>query len=366
MYFLGKAANFSGKEARRHTFAIGSKKDSEALEEYLALRYEAAKTNVALTANGRSALAIALKTLLPKNSKVLINGFTCHAVLEGVLAAKCTPIYADINKKTLHYDAKILENILTKYKDLKAIIIQNSLGIAVDIKPIEKIAKKHGLIIIEDLAHCIGVHYADGREAGTVGDATALSFGKGKAVDTISGGAVIIRGEENKLKIRPTKRQKFSHTFRARWYPFFGSLLRALDKIHLCKIFTAVLLKIHFIERSADAKLDITRRMPHWQAKLALEKLEKRKNAKKPLRDFFLVKDRDKVLKELKAAGYDFSEFWYEVPVSPARYYDKVHFPEKECINSVNVAKCIINTPDYYKKSEIAPAIKIIKENLDE
>lgn len=366
MYFLGKAANFSGKEARRHTFAIGSKKDSEALEEYLALRYEAAKTNVALTANGRSALAIALKTLLPKNSKVLINGFTCHAVLEAVIAAKCVPIYADIDLQNLHYDSKILENNIKKYKDLKAIIIQNTLGIPVDIKPIEKTAKKNNLVIIEDLAHCIGAHYNDGREVGTVGDAAALSFGKGKAIDTISGGAVVIRKKESVLKNKPEKRQKLSDTLRARWYPFFGAFSRALNHIHLDKINTALLLKIHFIERSADAKLNIEKRMPHWQAKLALSKLETRKNATKPLRDFFLVKNRDKVLAELKATGFDFTEFWYEVPISPARYYKKVHFPEKECPNAVKVAEHIVNIPDYYKKSELKPAIKIIKENLDE
>ena len=127
-----------------------------------------------------------------------------------------------------------------------------------------------------------------------------------------------------------------------------------------------MLLKIHFIERSADAKLNVEKRMPHWQAKLALEKMRKLTKTNKPLREFFLVKNRDEVLAKLKKAGFNFDEFWYEVPISPARYYKKVHFPEKECPNATLVAAKIVNIPNYYKKSDLKPAIKIIKENLDE
>lgn len=366
MYFLGKAANFSRKDVFKHTFAVGTKKDSSSLEKYLAKRYVAEEKNIALTANGRSALSIALKTFLPKNSKVLINGFTCHAVLEAVLAAKCIPIYADIISETFHYDAKSLQNAIKKHSDLKAIIIQNTFGIPADVEPIQKIAKKNQIFIIEDLAHCIGTQYKTGEEAGTIGDATALSFGKGKSVDTISGGAVIIRAKETKLVNKPTKRQKASDTMRARWYPFFGSSVRALDKIHLGRFLTAALLKIHFIERSADAKLNTAKRMPHWQAKLALQKMQKLKKATSPLREPFLVKNRDQVLQKLKKAGFNFDEFWYEVPISPSRYYQKTHFPEKECPNATKIAAKIINVPNYYKKSELKPALKIIKENLDE
>ncbi|MBQ6510773.1 DegT/DnrJ/EryC1/StrS family aminotransferase [Candidatus Saccharibacteria bacterium] len=366
MFFLGRAANFSSQDKRHHTFAIGFKKDSNNLKNYLAKRYQASAENIALTANGRSALTIALKTFLSKDSKVLINGFTCHAVLEAVRAAKCIPIYADINLTTLHYDDKTLKAALTKYPDISAIIVQNTFSIPVNIKPIQKIAKENNLFIIEDLAHCVGAHYDNKTEVGTIGDATALSFGKGKAVDTISGGAVIIRKDTARLVDAPKKRQKLSDTLRARWYPLFGAISRGLARIHLDKINMAMLLKIHFIERSADAKLNVEKRMPHWQAKLALEKMRKLTKTNKPLREFFLVKNRDEVLAKLKKAGFNFDEFWYEVPISPARYYKKVHFPEKECPNATLVAAKIVNIPNYYKKSDLKPAIKIIKENLDE
>ena len=123
--------------------------------------------------------------------------------------------------------------------------------------------------------------------------------------------------------------------------------------------------KLHFVEKSADNKLDLTRRCTKWQAKLALKQInDLKKSGEGVIREFYLVNDRDKCLKELKKAGYHFDGFWYEKPISPERYYDKVHFPEKECPVATEVASEIINVPTYYKKSELALAYKIIEKYL--
>ena len=77
-----------------------------------------------------------------------------------------------------------------------------------------------------------------------------------------------------------------------------------------------------------------------------------------------MVRDRDEVLKELQKAGYYFGGFWYERPVSPERYYKKVHFPEAECLVAVEIAKQIVNFPTHYSKSDLAPARKIVEKYL--
>lgn len=360
MLFLGKAANYSRKDVFKHLFATGSKSDFDELTEEFAKHYGSDSEHVALTNTGRSALAIALKAVLPRDSKVVINGMTCYAVVQAVKAAGLVPIFADINEETLHYDKAELAKTLKKYPDIKAVIIQNTLGVAADIEGIEKFCKQRKLLIIEDLAHCAGLKYPDGREAGTVGVATALSFGKGKAIDTISGGAVILRDLNLPAIKKPTNLPKFSDRARARWYPFFGALMRASYKIHLNKIITGILLKFRWIERSADAKLDIKARLTCWQAKLVLRQLDDL-SKKMPLRDFYLVNDREKVLERLFKIGYCFDEIWYDPAVSPARYYDKVHFPEKECPKAVEISKQIINFPRHYKRSELSPALRLTK-----
>ena len=358
-YFLGEAAGYSRKARLHHTFTIGRAKDSATLRHHLAHRYFAAEESVALTKNGRSALALALKATLPKRSKIIVNAFTCYAVVEAIRAADCIPIFADIDESTLNFTTETIKKVLTE--DTKAIIIQNTFGNPVDIKSIEKLAKIHDLKLIEDLAHCAGFKYSDGREVGTVGIATALSFGKDKSIDTISGGAVIIRDPLYGPIGARTLAPKFSDTFRARFYPLFGAIYRTLSYIKLEKAWMWLLLKLHFVERSADNSLDLERRPAHFEAKLALEKFQKL-SPRRPLRDYRLVNNREVVLKKLREAGYFFDGFWYEKPVSPTRYYHKVHFPEAGCPVAMAVSNSIVNFPNYYPKKSLSKAYKIVEE----
>ena len=364
MYFLGAASNYSASDTFRHLFAFGTEKDSFKLRQFLAHHYKTDIGHVALLSNGRSALSVALKIAIPKDSKIVINGFTCKAVVEAVKSAGDIPIYADINPDFLHYDAKILTELIKKHPDIKAIIIQNTLGNPVDIAEIEKVTNKHNIAIIEDLAHCTGVFYPDGREAGTVGIAAALSFGKGKSIDTITGGAVVLNKNLPKMEARKNP-PKLSSTLRARWYPIFGAIGRFLTPVHLSKYWFGCLIKIHFIERSADSAIDSSVRLTHWQAKLALKQLKNLpKNGRPPIRQHYFVKNREELLEKLAKSGFYFSEIWYDTPISPARYYKNIHFPEKECPNSVSAAKEIINLPTHYEESKLQPAIKIIEEYL--
>ncbi len=357
MIFLGEASNLKGKTLH-HLFTHGRKKDSLVLKNYLLKTY--GTKEVFLTSNGRSALCLALKSLVPKNSEVVLNGFTCHAVLIAIKKAGCIPVYADIEKETLNYSPETLENLLKTHKNIKAFIIQNSLGNPVDIEKFEKIAKKYDLKLIEDLAHCAGRSYRDGRLIGSVGDASAFSFGKGKSIDTTTGGALIFHETPENLPKTPEKKPKFSQNFRARFYPIFGVFIRASFRTHTNKITAGLLLKLHLIERSADAPLDLSRRPAHWQSKLALEQFKNL--GKGPLREFCLVNNREELLKKLKKKGYYLDEIWYDVPVSPIRYYKNSGFNEKECPTATEVAKKIINLPTWIEKSKLKTAEKIIKE----
>ena len=362
---MGAAAGYTRRQRLKHTFTIGRERDRGALQRFLTQKYGG---QAILTKNGRSALALALKAYFKPGDAVIVNGFTCYAVYEAVKAAKLVPVWADINEEDLNFDTKTLEMVISKtHTPIKGIIIQNSLGNPVDIVAVEKFAKKHDLTIIEDLAHCAGVKYADGRETGTVGAATALSFGKDKSIDTISGGAVILRHPCKTPIEAPTKLPKISDILRARFYPLIGAISRGLSYIHLGGIFMRGMVKIHWVEKSADNKLDLKRKIAKFEAKLALKQLKSlKKSGERPIREFVLVENREKLIKELADAGYYFSGFWYERPVSPERYYKKVHFPEAECPVAVEAAQKIINLPTYYSKKDLELARKLVKEHTKE
>ena len=365
-YFLGVAAHFSAKETLAHTLAVGRERDRGALQRYLTQRYGG---RTILTKNGRTALALAFEAYFKPGDGVILNGFTCYAVYEAVKKAKLVPIWADIDKDSLNFDTDTLERAISAASatnpdtNIRGMVVQNSLGNPADIVAIEKFAKQHNLIIIEDLAHCVGTKYPDGREVGTVGAASALSFGKDKAIDTISGGAVVLRDPCNAAIKAPSKLPKISDTLRARFYPLFGAISRALSHVCLGGAWMRVLVKIHWVERSADNKLDTTRKIAKFEAKLALRQLKRlQRDNSGPLREFCLVDNRAKLLAELRQNGYYFDGFWYERPVSPERYYRKVHFPETECPVATEVASKIINLPTYYSKKDLQKAREIIRK----
>ena len=363
-FFLGLASGYSKKQRRAQFFSHGTEKDYYDLQNYILKEYQAHQ--VLITRNGRSAIAAGLKYYFKEKGEVIVNGFTCYAVVSGVKAAGMKPVYADIDQKTLNFTTETIKKVLTK--KTKAIIVQNTLGNMVEIKKIEAFAKKNGLVIIEDLAHCTGRFYPDGREAGTVGEIKVFSFGKEKSIDVINGGAVAFRNSVAPLVKIPKLRPPVSEVLRARWYPVFGAMFRGLSYVKLNGLFMRTLLLLKWVKKSAEGEIDFDkRRLSYFQAKQALLQIKNReKTGKKPLREFYLVENRDEMMKKLAKAGYYFSGFWYERPVSPERYYKKVHFPEEKCQNAVFVSEHIINFPNYYTKKELEPARKIIKEYLVE
>ena len=376
-YYLGMAVNYSSGGWLRHLFTVGRRKDYDALSRFLSRKYNG---EAILCKNGRSALTLALKAYFEPGDKILVNGFTCYAVYEAVRAAGLKPVFVDIDKKGLNFTVDTLSNVGAIVSDsqlalsrpsteasIRGIIVQNTLGNPVDIKAIEGFAREHDLTIIEDLAHCAGIRYSDRREAGTVGAAAVLSFGKDKSIDAVSGGAVVLRDPCKHEIGAPSLHPKLSDHLRARFYPMFGAMSRGLTYVRLGGVLMRCLVAIHWVEKSADNKLDLKRRPSKFQAKSALRQLQElRRNGEPALRDYYFVRDREKVLKELQREGYYFGGFWYEKPVSPSRYYQKVHFPEAECPNAVYAAEHIVNLPNYYTRRDLARARQIIKKHLEE
>ena len=383
--FTGFASNYSAKQIFRHTFASGSIKHSEALVSTLKKHYHA--NQALLYATGRAALAAAIKATIPAGSKIAIPGLTCYAVHQAVLSADCIPIYLDISVTNYNSSTKEFLRTLSRHPDINAVIVQNTLGLTINIAELEKIASKRKIVIIEDLAHCAGAHYSDGREVGTVGDAIALSFGKGKSIDTVRGGACLLHAKPLRPLLTPIELSKLSDRLRDRFYPLLGSKIRFLHHIKLGSAFSAFLFKFRFISRSADGPVELNKRLTHWQSALALRQFQnlpktaklRATNAAKiiatlslppipkgsaPLRVPILTPDPDTTLATLTKHHVHFDDIWYDTPVSPYRYYKQVKFPESICPNSVAISEHLLNIPTHYPAVKLTPALKILEKSL--
>ena len=366
-FFLGLSSQYSGLDVLRHTFAMGNEYDLSELRAFLAAHYGATFDHVAVYANGRTALSSAIKAVTKRGDKVVVTSLTCYAVIQAVKAAGCIPVFADVDKNTLHYGKKELEKAIENETNVHAVIVQNNLGIPADISGIEEVAKAHKLVIIEDLAHCAGVKYADGREAGTVGRVAALSFGKGKSIDTVSGGAVIFTDPLDRPVGQPDIPPNFKENFRARLYPLLCLKIRAGYHLHpkIGKGLTALFLKLHLIKRSADGVINPKLRLTFWQSRLALRQLQSLPHrGRRPIRDFYLVNNRNDLLKELEKNGFFFRDIWYDKPVAPERYFKKADYHPEACPVATELATQIINLPTWYDLAELKPAMKLISREL--
>ena len=368
MKFIAHASQFGLKKTLRQLFTFGFKRDSEKLKAYIADRYQVEAENVALYGSGRTALSEALKYFIKPGDKVAITALTCFAVVEAVRSAGGEPVYLDVNLQNLHFDAKNLEKACAKNPEIKAVIVQNNLACPCDMANVEVVAKKYNLTLIEDLAHCVGMDYPDGREAGTVGDAVIMSFGKGKSLDLISGGLLFLRKTDKRKKsfTIPTNLPSFADRFRTRLYPLFGAITRTLfhlqlGRLNFGRLYTAFLLQTHQIQKSADAKLDNSIRLTRWQARLALRDLKKIKH-RTPLRRFYFVENRAELLKKLTTAGFIMDDIWYSSSVSPERYYAQANFDEKACPKAVFAANHLINLPNWLNIFELAEARHLINQ----
>jgi len=161
--------------------------------------YVGARHAVAVN-SGTSALDIAVQALdLPRGSEIITTPFTFAATSNAILYNGHIPIFADIDPITrnIHPD-EIRKRISSK---TRAIIYVDYAGHPCAIDEIEKIAREHGLLLIEDACHALGTSYK-GRKIGTFADMTVFSFHPVKPITTGEGGAVVTENSELYAKLR--------------------------------------------------------------------------------------------------------------------------------------------------------------------
>ena len=120
--------------------------------------------------------------------EVIVTPNTFVATSLPILKEGGTPVFADIDPRTFNIDPeKVAEKVTSK---TKAVYVVHYAGLMVDMDPIMEIAKKHGLLVLEDCAHAVNAEYK-GRKAGSIGDMGAFSFHSLKNITTCGEGGMI-------------------------------------------------------------------------------------------------------------------------------------------------------------------------------
>ena len=156
--------------------------------EQVVASYVRANYGVAV-ANGTAALHCAMYALnIGPGDEVIVPPITFAATANAVCFMGGTPVFADVDKKTLLIDPDaVREKISPK---TRAIIGVDYAGLPCDWDQLRSIADEHGLYLVADGCHALGGEYK-GRKVGTLADITVFSFHPVKHIATGEGGMVV-------------------------------------------------------------------------------------------------------------------------------------------------------------------------------
>ena len=161
-----------------------TKKCSEWLEE----RFHAHK--VLLTTSGTTALDMAsLLCELQPGDEVILPSFTFSSSATAFVNYGARLVFVDVRPDTMNIDETKIEAAITDRT--KAILVMHYAGVACEMDTIMDIARRHGLLVVEDAAQGVMSTYK-GRALGTIGDFGCYSFHETKNYSMGEGGAVLI------------------------------------------------------------------------------------------------------------------------------------------------------------------------------
>jgi dTDP-4-amino-4,6-dideoxygalactose transaminase len=182
--------------------------------------------------SGTSALHLALLAAgVGSGDEVITVPFTFVASVAAVCYTGARPVLVDIDPRSFTMDPALIEAAITPRT--KAILPVHLYGQAADMDPIMEIARRHGIVVIEDAAQAHGAKYK-GRPVGSIGNMACFSFYPGKNLGAYGeGGAVTTSNAEYASTIRMLRDwgqdRKYHHMLRGynyRMEGFQGAILR--------------------------------------------------------------------------------------------------------------------------------------------
>ncbi|MGC1580017.1 MAG: DegT/DnrJ/EryC1/StrS family aminotransferase, partial [Candidatus Acidiferrales bacterium] len=282
------------------------------------------------TANGTDAIEIALRALgVGPGDECILPTNTFIATAEAVCRVGATPVLVDCaDDGTYLVDTDAVEAAVTERT--RAIIPVHLYGQIAPVERLAPIASRIGAWIVEDAAQAQGAH-RNGLAAGAIGDAAATSFYPGKNLGAYGdAGAVLARSDQLAARMRMIRdhgtRRKYEHEVLG-----VNSRLDTLQAV----VLSAKLRRLatwNATRRQAAARYD------ELLAGLSEVVLPRTLESNEHIWHLYVVQvpDRDRVLKELQAAGIGAGiHYSYPIHLTPAfatSRYPQGSFPVAERI----------------------------------
>lgn len=152
---------------------------------------------------------------LKEGDEVICPSYTFVSTINAFVLRGATPVFVDIDKRTLNIDVNKIEEKVTD--KTKAIYVVHYAGVACNMDKVFEIAKKYNLKVIEDAAQAIGSYYK-GKLLGTLADYGCYSFHETKNIVMGEGGLLIVKDDAEyelaeMIREKGTNRKQFFKGF---------------------------------------------------------------------------------------------------------------------------------------------------------
>ena len=179
-----------------------AQKFEEAFKDYIGCKHAVALNSCTAGLN----LVLTVQNFA-EGDEVITTPMTFPATTNVILLQRLKPVFADIEPGTLTIDPRKIEAKITPRT--RAIIPVHFAGHPCDMTPIQELADRHKLVIIEDAAHALESGYK-GKKIGNLGNATAFSFYANKNITTGEGGMLVTNDDALAETIRIMRLQGIS------------------------------------------------------------------------------------------------------------------------------------------------------------
>ena len=149
-----------------------------------------------------------------EGKRVFCSDMTFGATLNPVVYEGGIPVSIDTEESSWNMDPVALEKAFEIYPEVKLVVSAELYGFPGRMDQIKSICEKHGALLIEDAAEAMGATI-DGRQCGSFGDYSAISYNGNKIITGSAGGCLLTNDIEAANKARKWSTQAREN---APWY----------------------------------------------------------------------------------------------------------------------------------------------------
>jgi dTDP-4-amino-4,6-dideoxygalactose transaminase len=302
--------------------------------------------------SGTSALHLALLAAgIGPGDEVITVSMTFVATTAAILYSGATPVFVDVDPVSWTMDPALIEAAITPRT--KAILPVHLHGLMADMDPIMAIARRHGLVVIEDAAQAHGAEYK-GRRAGSIGDLGCFSFYPGKNLGAYGeGGAVVTSradfGRAVALLRDWGQEAKYNHVVAGYNYRMDGIQGAVLN------------VKMNHIEAWTEARRSIAAHYDRLLAKFPLARPQPPAHSRHVYHVYAVrLPQRDAVLNSLQQAGIGVG-IHYPVPVHLQKAYAALGYGAGDFPVTERLAQEFLSLP-IYPELRLEQAAEVVRQ----